>query len=102
MSTHDLYVQVTASSKSSGKFRSVVVLVPRVNIEQFRRQRNDSKSDDYSVARSLAELLAGYAFTHRAIFSSFEISHSLLPTPPAEIVGKSPNVTQSGLKAWIL
>ena len=102
MSTNDLYVQVTASSESSGKFRSVVVLVPRANIEQYRRQKNDSKSDDYSVARSLAEPLAGYAFTHRTIFSAFEVSDSVFPVPPLEIEGKSPNLTQRGLKAWIL
>ena len=55
-----------------------------------------------SIARSLAEPLAGYAFTHRTIFSTFELSHSILSAPPFEIQGKSPNLTQSGLKAWIL
>ena len=45
MSFGDIYVQVTASSESSGKSRSVVVFVPQANIEEFRRQKKDSKSD---------------------------------------------------------
>jgi hypothetical protein len=98
----DIYLQVTASSQSSGRSRSVIILVPRANIEKFKSQKNDLKSDDHSVARSLAEPLAGYAFTHRTIFSSFELSHSFLPAPPREIEGKSPNLSQSGLKAWVL
>jgi hypothetical protein len=102
MPGNDIYVQITASSPSSGKSRSVVVLVPRANRENFRREKNDSKSDETAVARSLAEPLAGYAFTHRTIFSAFEISHLFLLTPPQEIEGRSANVTQSGLKAWIL
>jgi hypothetical protein len=102
MPADDLYVQITASSASSGKSRSVVVLVPRANRENFRKQEHDSKSDENAVARSLAEPLAGYAFTHRTIFSAFEISHLFLSAPPKEIEGRSANLTQSGLKAWIL
>jgi hypothetical protein len=98
----DTYVQITASSQSSGKSRSVIVLVPRANIENFRRQKSDSKSDDHSIAKILAEPLAGYAFTHRTIFSAFELSHSFLTTPPSEIEGRSPNLSQSGLKAWVI
>jgi hypothetical protein len=98
----DIYVQVTAFSRSSGKSRSVVVLVPRANLESYRREKNDSKSNDHSVARTLAEPLAGYAFTHRTIFAAFELSHSFFPAPPKEIEGKSPNLSQSGLKAWVL
>jgi hypothetical protein len=98
----DIYVQVTASSESLGKSRSVVVLVPRANIEQFRSQTHDPISDDHSVARTLAEPLARYAFTHRTIFAAFELSHSYFPAPPDEIEGRSPNLSQSGLKAWVL
>ena len=102
-SSVDIYVQITASSsQSSGKLRSVIVLVPRANIDNFRRQKSDSKSDDQSIAKSLAEPLAGYAFTHRTIFSTFELSHSFLTTPPGEIEGRSPNLSQSGLKAWVI
>jgi hypothetical protein len=46
--------------------------------------------------------LARYAFTHRTIFSKFEISHSFSSTPPTEIEGRSPNLSQSGLKAWAI
>jgi len=102
MPADDIYVQITASSVSSGKSRSVIVLVPRANRANFRREQHDSKSDENAVARSLAEPLAGYAFTHRAIFSAFEISHLFLSAPPKEIEGRSPNLSQSGLKAWIL
>ena len=102
MPPSDIYVQMTASSESSGKSRSVVVLVPRANIEHFRRQKNDSKSDDHFVAASLAKPLAEYAFTHRTIFSTFELTHSFSVVPPPEIEGRSPNLSQSGLKAWIV
>jgi hypothetical protein len=98
----DIYVQVTASSESSGKPRSVIVLVPRGNIENFRLQRQDTKSDDDSVAQTLAEPLVRYAFTHRTIFSNFVLSHSFFPTAPQEIEGRSPNLSQSGLKAWVV
>jgi hypothetical protein len=102
MPTGGIYVQVTASSESSRKLRTVVVFVPRANIENFRKQKNDSKSDDHSVAKSLAEPLVRYAFTHRTIFSTFELSHSFPQAPPCEIEGKSPNLSQSGLKAWVV
>jgi hypothetical protein len=98
----DIYVQITASSPASGKSRSVVVLVPRANREKFRREQHDAKSDENAVARTLAEPLAGYAFTHRTIFSAFEISQLFLSAPPKELEGRSANLTQSGLKAWIL
>jgi hypothetical protein len=102
MTSLDIYVQITAFSQSSGRSRSVIVLVPRANIENFRRQRSDAKSEDYSIAKILAEPLAGYAFTHRTIFSDFELSHFFLTTPPSEIEGRSPNLSQSGLKAWVV
>ncbi len=102
MPTDDIYVQITASSASSGTSRSVVVLVPRANRENFRREQNDPKSDENAVARSLAEPLAGYAFSHRTIFAAFEVSHLFLSAFPREIEGRSPNLSQGGLKAWIL
>jgi hypothetical protein len=100
MQSGDIYVQVTATSDE--KSRSVVVLVPRENIENFRKQKNDRRSNDHSIAQSLAEPLAKYAFTHRTIFSQLEISHSFSTTPPTEIEGRSPNLSQSGLKAWAI
>jgi hypothetical protein len=96
----DVYVQITATSEFAERSRSVVVLVPRENIENFKRQKGNRVSDDHSIAQILAEPLAKYAFTHRSIFSRFEISHSFSTTRPAEIEGKSPNLSQSGLKAW--
>jgi hypothetical protein len=102
MPTDDIYVQITVSSAVSGKSRSVVVLVPRANVERFRIEKSDSRSGDQFVARLLAEPLARYAFTHRTIFPSFEVSHAFFSVPPREIEGKSPNLSQSGLKAWIL
>jgi hypothetical protein len=102
MPTDDIYVQVTASSDSPAKSRSVLILVPRANIENFRRKESDSTSDDHAVAQSLAEPLADYAFTHRTIFSTFKIFHSFPAAPPPEIQGRSPNLSQSGIKAWIL
>ena len=102
MPSGDIYVQVTASSKASERSRSVVVLVPRENIENFRKQKNNRIPDDHAIAQFLAEPLARYAFTHRTIFSKFEISHSFSSTPPTEIEGRSPNLSQSGLKAWAI
>jgi len=102
MPAGDIYVQITATSETSERSRSVVVLVPQENIENFRKQKDDRRSDDHSIARSLAEPLAKYAFTHRTIFSKFELAHSFLQTPPPEIAGRSPNLSQSGLKAWVI
>ena len=102
MPADDIYVQITASSAVSGKSRSVVVLVPRANIERFRIEKSDKTSEDQFVARLLAEPLARYAFTHRTIFSGFEVSHAFFAVPPREIEGRSPNLSQSGLKAWVL
>ncbi len=100
MPSGDIYVQITATSEFSERSRSVVVLVPRKNIEDFKKQKGNQISDDHSIVKTLAEPLAKYAFTHRAIFSKFEISHSFSATRPAEIEGKSPNLSQSGIKAW--
>jgi hypothetical protein len=98
----DIYVQVTASEASSGKSRSVIVLVPRANRENLRQAQKDAKSDDNVIARLLAEPLAGYAFTHRTIFSRFEVSYSFSSSPPDEISGRHPSLSQNGLKAWVL
>jgi hypothetical protein len=102
VATDDIYVQITASSESSGKSRTVVVRVPRARIEKFRQEKDHAHANDDAVAKALAEPLANYAFTHRTIFSSYKLAHSFSPTPPPDIEGKSPNVSQAGLKAWVL
>jgi hypothetical protein len=102
MDSSDIYVQVTATSEAFKKSRSVVVLVPRENIENFRKQKSRRISDDHAIAQSLAEPLARYAFTHRTIFGKFEISYSFSTTAPTEIEARSPTLSQSGLKAWAI
>jgi hypothetical protein len=102
MPTGDIYVQITASSESSSKSRTAIVSVPRASIDKFRQEKNDFHSDDNAVARLLAEPLAGYAFTHRTIFSTYILAYSFSMTPSPEIDGRSPNLSQSGLKAWVI
>jgi hypothetical protein len=102
MPVDDIYVQITASAASSARSRTVVVLVPRTNRENFKTEQKDSKSDDNAIARMLAAPLAEYAFTHRVIFLGFKLSHSFYSSAPPEIEGRSPNLSQSGLKAWLL
>jgi hypothetical protein len=97
----DIYVQVTASSAASAKSRSVVVFVPRKNIDTAKEQKGASHSDDTAIAKSLAEPLVTYAFNHRQIFPGYTLSCSFYLNAPAEIHGKSPNLSQAGLKAWI-
>ena len=55
-----------------------------------------------SSPAALAKPLAEYAFTHRTIFSTFELTHLFSAAPPHEIEGRSPNLSQGGLKAWIV
>jgi hypothetical protein len=98
----DIFVQVTASSGSSSKSRSVVVFVPRTQIDRAREQKGDSTSDDTAIAKSLAEPLVTYAFTHRQTFPGYRLSCSFFWDAPAEIHGQSPNLSQAGLKAWII
>ena len=48
MPSSDIYVQITATSKASERSRSVVVLVPRQNIENFRKSgERKTVSADY-------------------------------------------------------
>jgi hypothetical protein len=98
----DIYVQVTASSGASAKSRSVVVFVPRKNIDMAKQQKGTSQSDDTAIAKALAEPLAMYAFNHRQIFPGYSLSCFFYLNAPAEIHGKSPNLSQAGLKAWII
>jgi hypothetical protein len=98
----DIYVQVTASSGASAKSRSVVVFVPRKNIDRAKEQKGATQSDDAATAKSLIEPLVTYAFHHRQIFAGYSLSYSFYPSAPAEIEGRSPNLSQAGLKAWII
>jgi hypothetical protein len=101
MPGNDIYVQVTASFGSSAKSRSVVVFVPRKNIARAIEQEG-SDSDDTAIAKSLAAPLVKYAFTHRQISPAYTLSYSFYAAAPTEIRGQSPNLSQAGLKAWII
>jgi hypothetical protein len=98
----DIYVQVTATSTRSGHPKSVVVLVPRKAIEEYKRQICPKKLDDLRIAQQLADPLAIYVFTHRASFGNFKVSHLFSTTSPHEIEAESPELTRSDLKAWVL
>ena len=98
----DIYVQITASSQSPNRTRTAVVRVPRACIDKFRQEKKDLRSDDNTVAKLLAEPLAKYAFTHRTIFAKYELAYSFALTVPSEIEGRSPNLSQAGLKAWVI
>ena len=100
MASGDIYVQLTATANASRRPKTIVVLVPRKSIEDCRVSAK--KSDDYSIAQDLAGPLATYVFTHRASFGSFKVAHSFSLTPPPEIEGESPELTQGDLKAWLL
>ncbi len=102
MASGDIYVQVTATPNTSGAPKSVVVLVPETNIENYRLKMSSKKSDDNLIAQTLADRLAVNVFTHRASFGNFQVAHLFFLTPPPEIEGRSPEFAQSGLQAWIL
>jgi hypothetical protein len=96
----DIYVQVTATADTSGHPKSVVVLVPRKSIEDYKSKVSGKKSDDNPIVQHLADLLAMNVFTHRASFGNFKVAHLFSLTPPPEIEGRSPEFARSGLKAW--
>ena len=101
MASGDIYVQVTASG-AAGKSRSVIVLIPRSAREPFEEAGQHKRLDENAIAQKLAEPFAKYAFTHRTIFNDYEVSYSVYADEPQEIEGRSPQLTQNGLKAWIL
>ena len=102
MMSGDIYVQVTATSDLSRPSKSVVVLVPRKIIEEYKSKTGTEKYDVQSIARKLADPLASYVFTHRPTFGSFKVAHSFSATPPPEIDRESPELTRGDLKAWLL
>jgi hypothetical protein len=101
MASGDIYVQVTASGPV-GKSRSVIVLVPRSAREPFQEAGQYKRLDENAIAQKLAEPFAKYAFTHRTIFNDCEVSYSVYHDEPQEIGGRSPQLTQNRLKAWIV
>jgi hypothetical protein len=102
MASSDIYVQITATSQSSNPPKSLVVLVPRKNIEEYKSRMPRHSPDDKSIAKDLADPLAMNLFTHRASFGPFRVSHSFHSVPLPEIEGKSPEFVHNGLQAWIL
>ncbi|MFZ0502784.1 MAG: hypothetical protein WAM44_03680 [Chthoniobacterales bacterium] len=99
---NNIYVQITATSHSSGRSKSVVVLVPRNAIEEYKSRHHSTKDDDESVATRLAEPLASYVFTHRSTFGRFRVALSFTTEPPPEIEQEAPELTRGDLKAWLV
>jgi hypothetical protein len=102
MASGDISVQITATPNTSGNPKSVVVLVPRKIIEDYKLKTSTKKSEDNLIAQRLADPLAMNVFTHRTSFGNFRVAHSFSLIPPPEIEGRSPDFAQSGLKAWVL
>jgi hypothetical protein len=102
MGSGDIYVLVTATFVGSDHIKSVVVLVPRKSIEEYRSSVPGGKPNDESIARELADPVASYVFTHRPAFGSFRVAHSFSGTPPPEIEGEAPEFTREEVKAWVL
>jgi hypothetical protein len=102
MASNDIYVQVTATPESSKTPKSLVVLVPRKNIEDYKSRMPRNSPDDKSIAKDLADPLATNLFTHRASFGNFRVTHSFYSNPLPEIEGKPPEFAHNGLRAWIL
>jgi hypothetical protein len=102
MAAADIYVQITATATSSGRSKSVVVLVPQNAIEEYKSRLQVTKDEDQSVARQLADPLASYVFTHRSSFGNFRVAYSFARTPPPEIQHEPPELTRGELKAWLV
>ena len=102
MASADIYVQITATTTSSGRSKSVVVLVPQNAIEEYKSRLQATKDEDQSVARRLADPLASYVFTHRPTFGNFRVAYSFTKTPPPEIEHEPPELTRGELKAWLV
>lgn len=102
MTSGDLYVQATATPEKSGPPKSIVVLVPRQKIEDYRVQTSGKTSDENRIAQHLAEPLATNVFTHRASFGRYRLAYSFTSLPPPDLQNKPPEFAHSGLKAWVL
>jgi hypothetical protein len=102
MAYGEIYVQVTASERSGGKSRSVIVLVPAFARQSFESAGHSNQLDEKAIAQKLAEPFAKYAFSHRRIFDDYEVSYAFFESEPHEIKGRLPQLTQNGLKAWVV
>ena len=102
MDSSAIYVQVTATPEGFGPPKSVVVFVPRKNIEDYKVQISRKRVGNNEAAQKLADHLAMNVFTHRASFGPFNVAHAFSSIPPPEIGCKSPEFAQYGLKAWVL
>src|SRR5215469_15803065 len=102
MVSADVYVQITATSSISGRSKSVIVLVPRNAIQEYKSKCHAVKEDDKTIARRLADPLASYVFTHRPTLGNFRIAYSFAKTPPPEIEHEPPELTRGELKAWLV
>jgi hypothetical protein len=94
MASGDIYVQVTASQRSGGKSRSVIVLVPVLALQSSELTRHPNQLDEKTIAQKLAEPFAKYAFSHRRIFDDYEVSYAFFESEPHEIKGRLPQLTQ--------
>jgi hypothetical protein len=94
MVSGDIYVQVTASERSGGKSRSVIVLVPVFALQSSELARQPNQLDEITIAQKLAEPFAKYAFSHRRIFDDYEVSYAFFESEPHEIKGRLPQLTQ--------
>jgi len=102
MASVDIYVQITATSSISDRSKSVVVLVPRNAIQEYKSKYHAVKEDDETIARRLADPLASYVFTHRSTFGGFRVAYSFTKTPPPEIEHEPPELTRGKLQAWLV
>jgi hypothetical protein len=102
MAAADIYVQITATTISSGRSKSVVVLVPQNAIEEYKSRLHPTNDNDAAIARELADPVASYVFTHRPTFGRFKVAHAFSTTPPAEIEHEAPELTRGDLKAWLV
>jgi hypothetical protein len=101
MASGEIYVQITASECSSEKSRSVIVLVP-ASRQSFESAGQFNQLDEKTIAQKLAEPFAKYAFSHRRIFDAYEVSYAFFESEPHDIKGRLPQLTQDGLKAWVV
>src|ERR1700761_6595237 len=102
MVSDDIYVQITATAASSGRSKSVVVLVPQNAIEKCKSTLHSTKDNDAAIARELADPVASYVFTHRPDFGRFRAVYSFAKSAPPEIQHEPPELTRGDLKAWLL
>jgi hypothetical protein len=100
VASDDIYVQITASQGE--KSRSVVVLVPESARRSSGETGKSKPEEQNAAAQRLAEPFARYAFTHRTIFHHHEVAYAFYQTEPEEIKGRAPQLTQNGLRAWII